>query len=630
MSAQFGMWQFDDALPATEDLEKAVRSLGPLGPDGGSHFIVPPVAMFYRGFDSTGGCPGSCQPFQNASGLVITWDGRLDNRAELIRLLDAGSQYEAPDVALVARAYERLGTGCFGRLLGDWAIAIWDRNKRWVLLARDFMGCRHLHYSAGPRDVAWSTALDSLLTIHKSTHEIDREYLAGWFSLFPAAHRTPYRGIHSVPPSSFVRITPTNVTIEKYWDFDPDKQIEYGDNRAYEEHFRAALRTSVKRRLRSQAPVLAELSGGIDSSGIVCMADLLVESEMAGTSKVETISYYNDSEPNWDERPYFQLVEAQRGCRGYHIDISPQNPVAFHFDPMHFPATPSHAARRTVAGHQFADIVRSTSARVLLSGIGGDEFTGGVPTPIPELADLAATFRLGEFSTQLRAWALQQRKPWIHLLGEVARRFVPSPILQQTPAWLDSGFARRYRAALAGYYQPLRPFGSRPSLQEGLFTVEVLRRQLGCFAIPQDPTYETRYPYLDRDLMEFLLAVPRQQLIRPGRRRCLMRRALSGIVPDGILNRRRKAFVVRAAITGMQTEGTSAADKDLIIADLGIVDGQRFRSAMERAQRGEDVAIVPLARALLIETWLKSLTASQSPTIVWEHCSTPRHRRSSS
>jgi asparagine synthase (glutamine-hydrolysing) len=619
MSAQFGTWQMDDGALSPEALDKAIQSLEPFGPDGGNHFIASPVAMFYRGLETTEESFSSSQPYESPSGNVVTWDGRLDNREELLRRLGPGSLCEASDVALVAQAYECMGTACFERFLGDWATAIWDRKRRWLLLARDCMGCRHLYYSVTARRASWSTVLDSLLAINNNAFDIEQEYLAGWLSLFPAAHLTPYRGIHAVPPSCLVRISASGVTIERYWEFDREKQISHADDRSYEEHFRTVLRASVQRRLRSCTPILAELSGGIDSSSIVCMADLLVDAGLAGSPKVETISYYNDTEPNWDERPYFHLVEVRRGRNGHHIDLSSQNPVAFAFEEGRFPATPGQSGKPTPAGQQFADIVRATSSRVLLSGIGGDEFTGGVPTPIPELADLVAGFRWKELFSQLQAWALQQRRPCWQLLGEVARRFAPPARMWQEqaqfPAWLHQDFARRYRFALAGYERRLRCFGPRPSLQEALLAVEVLRRQLSCFALPRDPAYETRYPYLDRDLLEFLLAVPRQQLVRPGRRRCLMRRALTGIVPDEVLNRKRKGFVLKAAITGLRGLPLAGMEKNLVLADLAVVDAARFKTAAARAQQGDDIAIVPLARALLLEAWLRVLLTWQPPAI---------------
>src|SRR5581483_4360900 len=109
-------------------------------------------------------------------------------------------------------------------------------------------------------------------------------------------------------------------------------------------------------------------------------------------------------------------------------------------------------------------------------------------------------------------------------------------------------FVSRNQRALAEYRSRVKIFGPPPSVQENLSTLEALRRQLASLMLPTDPLHEVRYPYLDRDLLEFLYGIPRQQLVRPNERRSLMRRALKGVVPDQVLNRRRKAFVIRSPI----------------------------------------------------------------------------------
>src|SRR5206468_6484292 len=168
------------------------------------------------------------------------------------------------DVEIVGAAYEKWGANCLAKLIGDWALSIWNPRERSVLLAKDPIGTKHLYYSMAKDHVAWSTILDPLVLYAGRTFEICEEYIAGWFaiSVFPAAHLTPYVGIHAVPPSSSVLLRPGKQTVRKYWDFDPDKRIRYSTDAEYEEHFRSALATAVQRRLRSDRPVLAELSGG--------------------------------------------------------------------------------------------------------------------------------------------------------------------------------------------------------------------------------------------------------------------------------------------------------------------------------------------------------------------------------
>jgi asparagine synthase (glutamine-hydrolysing) len=545
----------------------------------------------------------------------MTWDGRLDNRKELIYLLGGALSSDSTDLSIVAAAYEQLGIDSFSRLIGDWAISIWDSRTRSLILAKDFVGTRHLYYSVENDRVTWCTILDPLVLFADRSLDLEEEYIAGWLSMFPVAHLTPYIGIHSVPPSSSVLFRPGRHTIKRYWDFDPSNKLRYRTDAEYEEHFRSVFAKAVQRRLRSDRPVLAELSGGRDSSSIVCVADTIIARGEAETSRLDTISYHDDSEPNWNERPYFTTVEQQRGRTGWHVDVSPQQQIGSGADPevpddFSF-ATPSSNGRTSP---QIRMCLAAQGNRVMLSGIGGDETMGGVPTPIPELQDLIAKARFGALAHQLKLWAIEKRKPWFYLFLEATRGFFP-PVLVGIPkhmrpaAWLYSSFVKQHKAALTGYSPRTTIFGSLPSFQDSLRTLDALRRQLTCRALPSEPPYEKRYPYLDRNLLEFMFAVPPDQLIRPTQRRSLMRRALVGIVPDAILNRKTKAFIVRSPLIHIAKDWANVIEmtQGMVSGALGIVDAESLSNALQKARRGEEIPVVTLMRTMLMESWLRNL-----------------------
>jgi asparagine synthase (glutamine-hydrolysing) len=613
MSVQFGKWNFAGEPAAPPFTEKIEALLAPYAPDGMNFYSENGVYVLYGALNVTDELREERQPRLTRSGAVITWDGRLDNRAELIRLLSVGLRVGSPDAAIVGAAYERWGTDCLGRLLGDWAVSIWNPADRTLLLAKDPVGTRPLYYLLADRDVRWSTILDPLVLFSEKTFVLEEEYIAGCLSFFPAVHLTPYAGIASVPPACLVRIRPGGATVERYWDFDPNRAIRYGSDQDYEERFRTVFAESVRRRLRSAHPVLAELSGGMDSSSIVCMADSLVASGVDAPS-LDTVSYFDDSEPNWNERPFFSKVERQRGRTGLHIDVAQEYGGATYSKAGPLRILPASQSEPSPAEEKLNAFLTEKGHRVLLSGFGGDEVLGGVPVATSELADLAARAELRKLAHQLKVWSLDKRKPWFHLLGETLCRFLP-PALAGRPAhlgpapWLEPGFARRHRLALAGYDRRVRLFGPLPTLQENLSTLDALRRQLGVSVLPAGPVYEKRYPYLDRDLLEFLFAVPREQLLRPGRRRSLMRRALVGLVPEEVLERKRKAFVARRSATGISPEFHlfDQSSESMILSSLGIVDSAAFRQELERARLGRGTHPIAMLRTIGIEGWLRSI-----------------------
>ena len=408
--------------------------------------------------------------------------------------------------------------------------------------------------------------------------------------------------------------------MSKYWDFDPKNKIRYRTDAEYEEHFRVVFAKAVQRKLRSDRPVLAELSGGRDSSSIVCMADTIVARGAADTPRLDTISYYDDSEPNWNERPYFTKVEEKRGRTGWHVNVGAQDqekllvpeppPESAH---GRFVPTPGYDGRTSP---HFRMCMASQGNRVVLSGIGGDEVMGGVPTPTPELENLLARAQFGALAHQLKVWALEKRKPWFHLFWEAARGFFPPalvgvPKYMRPAPWLQSSFVKRHWAALTGYPSRTKLFGPLPSFQANVGTLDALRRQLARTALPFEPPFEKRYPYLDRGLLEFMFAIPREQLVRPTQRRSLMRRALVGIVPDEILNRKTKAFVARSPMVAISNDWAHFAEmtQNMLSSSLGIVDPERISEALQKVRRGEEVPMIALRRTFFLEEWLKDLRA---------------------
>jgi asparagine synthase (glutamine-hydrolysing) len=321
---------------------------------------------------------------------------------------------------------------------------------------------------------------------------------------------------------------------------------------------------------------------------------------------------------------------------GCHIDVGPQSIFKLEFETDRLAFRPGSASRPSQVEKQFALCMTSEGNRVLLSGVGGDEVCGGVPTPIPELADLLARARFRRLAHQLKVWALDKRRPWFYLLFEAGRGFLPPafvgvPKNLRPAVWLQPNFVKRHRDVLAGYPSALKLAGPLPSFQVNISALDMLRRQLGCETPSSEPPYEKRYPYLDRDLLEFLYAIPREQLVRPGQRRSLMRRALTGIVPSEILERKRKAFVIRAPMTAISTEWGRLSEMRhrMVSSGLGIIEPNSFYETLEKARHGQEVPIVALVRALAVEAWLKRIcgqkilgpSAMEQRDQVFEHAS---------
>ena len=612
MSVQFGRWNFLGRSPGPDFIERVQSFLGQYGVDGEGKYSDAGIDLLYSAFHTTQESVNEVQPLVMPSGTVITWDGRLDNREELIRELPDCLSLSTPDVSIVAAAYDRWETGSFCKLTGDWALCIWNPRSQALVLARDFLGIRHLFFQIEADQLSWSTLLEPLVFDGKE-FSLDEEYLAGWLASFPAAHLTPYAGISAVPPGCFVTVAAGRYTISEYWKFDSAKRIRYRTDAEYEEHFRSLFAQSIKRRLRSNSPILAELSGGMDSSSVVCMADKVVSETGARVPQIDTVSHFSNDEPHWDERPYFGKVEEWRGRQGLHVNVGLQQSSSFEIDTNGVPIWPHSTFLPSPGIVEQLTWMRAQGHRVVLSGLGGDEIMGGVPTPIPELQDLLVRGEFRALALQLKIWALHQRRPWLHLLHDVFRGFLPTnsqdlPMYRHPPEWIHAGFARRHLQCFLGDEGRLRFWGALPSFQENMFALESLRKQLAC-ELPRKTPYEKRYPFLDSDLLQFIFAIPREQLLRPGQRRSLMRRALVGIVPPEILNRKRKAYVTRYPIVAVAKEHKRLAStsQSWVSSSLAMISPEVLARAVEKAQTGQGVPVLQLLRTLGIEFWLRRL-----------------------
>jgi asparagine synthase (glutamine-hydrolysing) len=631
MSVQFGTWNFEGQPPIPDYIEKVSATLAPCGPDSNESYSKGGISILYRAFHTTKESHHEKQPSISPSGAVITWDGRLDNRADLISELRDPLTVNSTDVAVVVAAYEKWGANSLGKLVGDWALSIWNPREHSVLLAKDPIGTKHLYYSFDDKHVAWSTILDPLVLFASKTFQICEEYIAGWFAImFPPAHLTPYVGIHSVPPSCSVLLKPgkhgTKHIITKYWDFDPGKRIRYRTNAEYDEHFRSALATAVQRRLRSDRPVLAELSGGMDSSSIVCIADLVLARGAAECPRLDTISWFDDSydhlEPDTNELHWISKVEEKRSRPGLHINfrelkVGSKRPLTSEFDNDQFAAIPEPcpSADRTQFLKQYMEHMKSQGYRVTLSGIGGGEVTGGaVPTPTTELQNLLVRARFFTLTHQLKAWAMKMKKRRLPLLWGAVQGFFSARVdvsdEMRRPPWFHPSFVQRNRAALWGYPFRTRLFGPLPSFQDNIRMLDGDRRLVAYFGLQPEMRREIRFPYFDRGLLEFMYAIPREQIVGVGQRRSLMKRALVGIVPDELLNRRRKTFALQKSKPSDPPDWPDLVEigQNVVGGCMRFIDSRRFLKALQKVRDNERGPIESLKRTVTLESWLRHLT----------------------
>jgi asparagine synthase (glutamine-hydrolysing) len=617
MSVQAGIWNFDGAPIDPKLLNDFNESLKQQGPDGESSYVEGNVAMLYRPFHTTAESRQEKQPYTSSRGFILTWDGRLDNREVFIADLRSDLDASPTDLAIFAAAFDRWDTDCFRRIVGDWAVSIWKPEQHELLFAADYMAIRHIFYYLRKDRIWWSTDLSSLVLLSNDKFHIDDDYIAGYLAHNPDAHLTPYLEIREVPPGQFVRVRNGRALVERFWRFSPKSRIRYKTDAEYEEHFRHVFRQSVQRRLRSDSPVLGELSGGLDSSSIVCMADDILAKEGAETSRLDTLSYYDKTEPSGDDWNYFQKIEAKRGRAGIHIDgsrlgTSPDSLACTEFCPL-----PGALGFGQKIDTERADAVRSGGYRAVLSGIGGDEFTGGVPDPRAQLADLIVQFKFVSLAKQLMAWSLVKRRPWIQLLWQSVIDVVPASLGRyfakeaKIESWIRKDFAKHTGLAIRQLGVD-EHFGLwLPTRRSYIAGVLIMANSLAKLAPANDAHEEARYPFLDQTLIEFILSIPAGQILRPGERRSLMRRSLAGIVPQEILSRRTKQVGERTPMLILEKcwDELQGIYQTPLSSRLGFIREAQLLKAICDTRAGKSVPIVRVLWTISLEYWLRDLAA---------------------
>jgi len=600
-----------EALVREAELRILGNSTHRYGTGEGSVFVRRCVGMGLHPYVSHARSVMDVVPFMNAHGDVVSFDGRLDNFLELGDQLSLDST-NTSDSAIVLAAFERWGEDSFGQLTGDWAFALWCEREQKLLLARDHAGTRSLYFTHSGRQIQWATYLDTLTT-SGAEFEVSRAYAAAYLSGSPVRDLTPYAAIRAVRPGHYVLFQDGRISQRAHWSPLVRTTIRYRVEADYDEHFLSVFGTAITRRTGPGKPVIAQLSGGMDSTSIVCMSDHLRLCVDPQAKILDTISFFDDSEASLDERRHFLITEQHRGKAGIHLEIESSRRT---FDPpselgtYHFPGCDDFSLKLEKS---LFTLIWQRGYRSILSGIGGDEVLGGVPNGLPELADYLVSGRLGTLLRRAIAWSLPERTALIGTIYDTARYTTRlyaqnNPKRRPLPAWLSRCMRDSFLELERTIEVVPNRIGVAPHRLENAVTWWHVMETLPHVS-PQilfRPEY--RYPMLDKDLVEYLFAIPPDQLVQPGRRRAMMRRALRGIVPSAILERRRKAFQLHASLSAIRT----AHDKlvkmmsSSLTAEMGFIEVDAFCSALRAATNGDSHWYQAILRTIAYELWLRT------------------------
>jgi asparagine synthase (glutamine-hydrolysing) len=548
----------------------------------------------------------------SARGNLCVWEGRLHNRSAIRQSAEIRESRPPGDSRLALAAYEAGGVEALASLIGDWSLTIWDERRQALFLASDYSGACPLFYYRDAHKLLWSSSLEHLRQA-VDAGPLDESYASALITRGSGRQWTPYRGIRLVPCGAALMANRRRFDEFQFWK-PPENALVLSGDAEYEERFRELFREAVAVRLDSRRPVCAELSGGLDSSSIVCMASRLISAGEVPAPGLITFSYLH---PDSIDRPFIDVVEHACGIRGIHLDIAQCPPITAHAggpSPLWWEPRLNEIAARMAA----------LNSEVFLTGQLGDLTAGNWADDSEQVGDRLKAGELAGAVREALSWSRALRVPIWGILWRALRsavRYGSDDFFlgtENSEESLTPQFRKR-AACLVG--APVQRAGgpvTSPSRRKHLlaFRSMVEARVLQRPAPFQDICYS--HPFLHRPLVEFMLSIPPAVVCRPNEPRRLMRRALKGIVPEAVLRRRSKGTYNGEFIRALQpladlllpeVERMHLVQTGFLRADSV---GRRLRRLMEGLECNEP----QLRRLILLEFWLRNHLQNPRPPIM--------------
>ena len=603
-------------------LRKLTAAVAHRGPDGESYWTDGPVGLGHRISRTTPESLSEKQPLlDDGEMLCLVLDGRVDNRDELATSLrGAGAHLRTDsDAELLLQSYALWSDRCVSRIVGDFAFAIWDRRRRRLFCARDPLGIRPLYYCIYDRNFVWGSELRQLLDVlpfgPQPNEGVVGEYLS---SRLVDREETLYRGILRLAPGHLLTVDVGGVRTARYFDVDPRREIRYPTDDEYAEHFSEIFREAVRCRLRSVSPVAVFLSGGLDSSSIVGAAARLARDGGGRAPGFEAYSldfaYAAADERAWvdDVAELWQLSVKHVSADGA-VSPSLAEQVSERRD---FPDLPN--------AHPWGlllDQARERGSRVALWGYGGDEWLTG---DTAHCADLLRGLRLLALARRMRddIRSLNRLGGLPVGLGDAVRSsvfpLVPRPVKNlvrrlrkwDVPDWIAPDFARRValqdRLARKVAVPPFATHAQRAiagQLQRGWSAAEYEMAD----RFERRRSMESRFPFNDRRLIEFALALPEEQRWRGTETKFILRRAARDLLPPSVTRRATKGDFTYLFAASLEREGAAEIFSRLRLETDGFVLGGRIREMYERLRRGDQSSLGQIWMIVATELWYRTM-----------------------
>jgi asparagine synthase (glutamine-hydrolysing) len=537
------------------------------------------------------------QPLSRAD-LTVVMDGRLDDRAAIVRMFEAdlGRRFSAAsDVELVLAAYERWGTECASHLIGDFAFCVWDEARRHLFCVRDHLGVKPLYYARIGTTLVVSNVMRSIRRHPEVSTRFDEEaigdFLLFWTCLEPS--RTSFADIARVPPAHTLTVSASGASrLGRYWSLEPGESLRLRHPQEYVERYLSTLEVVVGDRVRS-APAGILMSGGLDSSSVAAAAARVLGAATPVTMRAHTAVYDTVEEDR--ERHYSTLVARALGIP---IEHHPMDGYRW-FERWNESLLPPEPSMEPMTA-MMADLLDHVSrhAAVVLTGDGGD------PALLPStLVGLAGRVAPGLLVRDLwRSLGRVRSLPPIGVRSAIKEWWSPPPTI--VPPWLTDSFRARVdpEARVSEIARRRAPAGG----PRGAALAAVIDPWWTAMFEAHDPgatlrPVELRYPLFDVRFVTFALTLPTHPWCV---NKEIVRSAMS-MLPDEIRVRPKSPLAADPiAVHGSWTRQQAVEAIEAVPELAGYVDFNKFREMVrdEGLLTEEQPGTLP---AVALATWLR-------------------------
>ena len=636
MSGIAGIVRLDDAPINADNLQPMLHALHRSGPDAQGLWCDDRAGLVCASLHTTPESVKIKQPLTHHRSVWITADARIDNRRELRRLLRANGidvSGDASDTNYILHAYEVWDSACVNYLLGDFAFAIWDSVQQRLFCARDGFGVRTFCYTRTPAVFVFGSEVRAILAHPQVTATPYMPRIADYLVQSLEGIDTTstfYQDIYRLPPGHTLTVHDDKITLEQYWKLEPQPEIRYPYDEDYIEAFLELFEEAVRCRLRAPSPtqVGSMLSGGLDSSSVVGMARDIYRKARLGPFKT-----FSAVAPGMDEQePETHHINAM---------IAQGNLDAVRLQPSDLPTYTTDLSYLLEHATDLFDhwmeipqmmyiAAKHEGVKVVLTGIGGDEYAS-LPPSYPTYLLREGKFRqaISEIIGAHQFYAHPSTRITRTIPRHVYHAFVPRTLRTRRTQYLQR---HHYNSVLAENIIN-HEFAQQVALKDRLTRLGKTIYNLHFTSIEAEQRYfcshpyvtvalerynrvasahgvETRHPYNDRRLVEFLLALPRNQLNRQGWPKTLTRRAMRGILTDkvrfrkGVQHLGRQFQVKRYHMERKRIDWLTQGGLNLIEP---YIDVSQIQTTYAECSKNNETGMRKLWYALTLALWLKGL-----------------------